>query len=95
VLFAGAYGVFLPFFKEKVLALVKDPQRIALLIPPMCLVPAFLMPFAYRLFRVLFWPRPTAIVVHFGEAPELCLYFGAMIFAWLTLRRVCPPRISK
>lgn len=88
VLFAGAYGTLLPIFKERAVEFMKNWAWAPLLVPPFCLVPAFFMPFAYRAFRVLVWPTPTPIVVNFGEAPELCLYFGTMLFAWFTLRRV-------
>src|SRR5262245_52630952 len=41
-----------------------------LLVPPLCLIPAFTMPFAYKVFRVLIWPGTDFTVVKFGEAPE-------------------------
>jgi hypothetical protein len=59
-----------------------------LLIPPLCLIPAFLMPFGYKMFRLLVWPGTNYTVVKFGEVPELCLYFGLMMFAWLNLRQL-------
>jgi hypothetical protein len=87
VLVAGAYGVFSPYLKKKILKRVTVPWA-ALLIPPRALVAAFFMPFAYRVFRVLVWPKPTPIVVNFGEGPELCLYFATLMFAVFTIRRI-------
>ncbi len=88
VLMMGMYGVLIPLLKSR---LLDNRLRFTyghLLIPPLCLVSAFLMPFSYRFFRLVFWPRPDYIVVKFGEAPELCLYFGLLLFAWLNMRRL-------
>ena len=68
------------------------PALSFLLIPALCLVPAFLMPFGYKLFRLLLWPGTDFTVVKFGEAPELCLYFGLLMFATLNVRRL---RVAK
>jgi len=46
------------------------------------------MPLGYRMFRILIWPGTDFTVVKFGEAPELCLYFGLLVFTWLNLRRL-------
>jgi hypothetical protein len=64
------------------------PALSFLFIPALCLVPAFLMPFGYKMFRLLIWPGTDFTVVKFGEAPELCLYFGLLIFAALNVRRL-------
>lgn len=88
VLFASMYGVGAPLLASFVEALrARGPLRF-LMVPPLFLLPAFLMPFGYRLFRVLIWPGTNALVVTFGEGPELCLYFGLMLFAALNLRRM-------
>jgi hypothetical protein len=68
------------------------PALSFLLIPSLCLVPAFLMPFGYKMFRLLVWPDTDFTVVKFGEGPELCLYFGLLMFAMLNVRRL---RVAK
>lgn len=90
---AGLYGTVMPFlgllgWHEKV------PIRLRnLLIPPLCLVPAFFMPFAYRFSRLFLGvddllPRFIFHVTKLSEVSELCFYFGLMIFAWLNLRQL-------
>lgn len=59
-----------------------------LLIPPLFLVPAFLMMFGYKLFRMSIWEDPNYVVVKFGEAPELSLYFGIFMFVAVNLYRL-------
>lgn len=87
-LFASMYGVGAPLLASFVEALrTRTPLRF-LAVPPLFLLPAFLMPFGYRLFRILIWPGTNALVVTYGEGPELCLYFGLMVFAALNLRRL-------
>lgn len=90
VLVAGAYGVFSPYFKKRILNRIKL-KGAALLIPPRSLAPAFFVPFAYRMFRVFVWPGTNPLVVNFGEGPELCLYFATVCFAAFTLRRISKP----
>jgi hypothetical protein len=36
----------------------------------------------------LFYPDRAFIITEFSELTELCLYFGLLIFAWLSLRRL-------
>lgn len=54
-------------------------------IPPLALVPAFAIPFAYRFARFI---RSGGTSGSFAEAVELCLYFGLLAFAFLVWRRV-------
>ena len=88
VLLGGMYGTVTPLLALKYPG--KRPRTLLnfLLIPPLCTVPAFLMPFGYRAFRLLIWPGTDFMVVKFGEGPELCLYIGLLVFAWLNLRRL-------
>jgi len=88
VLFGGMYGSLAPLIGAYVRAKRERTPLSFLLIPSLCLLPAFLMPFGYRMFRLVIWPGTNALVVRFGEAPELCLYFGLLIFAALNLRRL-------
>jgi hypothetical protein len=64
------------------------PALSFLLVPPLSLIPAFLMPFGYRMFRLVVWPERDFMVVKFGEGPELCLYFGLLMFGLVNLRRL-------
>ena len=57
-----------------------------LFIVPVFLSSAFLMVVAYRLVR--FTPLGKELPAGSGELEEVCLYFGALAFAWLVWRRV-------
>jgi hypothetical protein len=93
VMLVGLYGAVMPLVG---LAFSADRRRSALshlLIPPLCLVPAFLVPFSYRFWRLVFRPElnysyRTFVITKFSEIGEVCLYFGLLVFAWLTLRRL-------
>ena len=88
VLLGGMYGTVTPLLALRFPG--KRPRTLLnfLLIPPLCTVPAFMMPFGYRTFRALIWPETDFMVVKFGEAPELCLYIGLLVFAWLNMRHL-------
>jgi len=88
LLLGAAYGTIAPIAGTRLWGRPARPALSFLFIPPLCAVAAFLMPFGYRLFRVLIWPGTDFMVVKFGEAPELCLYFGLLVFAWANLRRL-------
>jgi hypothetical protein len=64
-----------------------------LLLPPLCLVPAFLMPFAYRFSRLVLgvdaaFPNLIFAITKFSEVIEICFYFALMVFAWLNLHYI-------
>jgi hypothetical protein len=88
ILFGAMYGSLAPL----VAAGLRDGRARSalsfLLVPSLCLVPTFLMPFGYKMFRLVVWPGTNFMVVKFGEAPELCLYFGLLMFAILNVRRL-------
>jgi len=99
VMLVGMYGTLVPFatpFLRKRLYRQGNRQRLllaSLLIPPLCLVPSFIMPFAYRLVRLLlpieeWFEHLIYPITKMSEATELCLYFGLMIWAWLNFRRL-------
>ncbi|NUS35717.1 MAG: hypothetical protein HOQ04_04525 [Pseudarthrobacter sp.] len=92
MLVASLYGACAPLaaarFGKRWKALASKP----LLIPPLCLVPAFLLPAAYRLFRLLIWPEPTFVISEYGEVLELSLYFGLAMFSWFNVRRLLEAR---
>jgi hypothetical protein len=97
VMFAGLYGALLPLLKA-IWWNKKQPSLLSfLLMPPLCLVPAFFMPFGYRFSRLALgvdnlFPDLIFPITKFSEVTELCLYFGVVIFAWLNLRQV---RVTK
>jgi hypothetical protein len=88
VLGGGLYGTIVPLGRALLRRERSHSAIEFLLIPPLCLVPAFLMPFGYRFFRLVFWPGKEGLIVRFGEGPELCLYLGIFLFVWLNLHRL-------
>ena len=95
VMLGGMYGAIMPLIGLALPADWRSSMLGHLLIPPLCLVPAFFMPFGYRLTRIVvpferYYPRGDIIyvIVEFSELTELCLYFGLLVFAWLNLRRL-------
>lgn len=91
MLLASLYGACAPVVGAVVGARwLRVPSK-HLLIPPLCLVPAFLLAAGYRLFRLLVWPTPTFVLSEYAEAMELCLYLGLAMFCWFNLRRLQQP----
>ncbi len=88
VLLTGIYGTLAPLLGATFLKQRSRSTLGYLLIPPLFLVPAFMMPFGYRLIRLVFLPTTHFIAVKIGEWPELCLYFGLLLFTWLNVRRL-------
>jgi hypothetical protein len=93
VMLGGMYGVVVPLITLAFPAVRRRSTLSYLLIPPLCLVPAFFMPFGYRFCR-LFLPQLYGargyivfVITEFNELTELCLYFGLLVFAGLNLRR--------
>lgn len=91
MLLASLYGTCVPLWA----AVRKRWKRSAashLLVPPLCLLPAFGLAALYRLFRLVIWPTPTFVVSEYGEVMELSLYFGLAMFCWFNLRNMRRPR---
>lgn len=88
VLIGGMYGTITPLLSLKYPG--KQPRTLThfMLVPPLFSVTSFLMPFAYRAFRILIWPGTDFMVVKIGKGPELCLYFGLLVFTALNLWRL-------
>lgn len=95
------YGMMLAGLFETVMALLgsvwwnKRRQSLVsrLLFPPLCLVPAFFMPFGYRFSRLFLgvddlFRHLIFHITKFSEVTELCLYFGLVVFAWLNLHQL-------
>jgi hypothetical protein len=88
MLLAGLYGAGAPLVWAAVGARWEHVASRHLLIPPLCLVPAFLLAAGYRLFRMLVWPTADFVISEYAEVMELCLYLGLLLFSWLNLRRL-------
>ena len=99
VMLAGLYGAVVPLLGLALRA--GDRSGLGrLLVPPLCLVPAFFMPFGYRLCRLVLQPERFVepgyrvfVITEFNELTELCLYFGLLVFGWLNLRARPEPRV--
>lgn len=85
---AGFYGSIAYFANQKLGIERFGDQANYLLVPPLFLVPSFLVLFGYKLIRYTLVRSPGFIVTKYGEWPELCLAFGFFIFAWLNYRRL-------
>lgn len=94
MLLASLYGACVPLVSAALGDRWKPAAWKNLLVPPLCLVPAFLLAAGYRLFRLLIWPTPTFVVSEYAEAMELSLYFGLAMFCWFNLRRLRQPELE-
>ena len=95
VMLAGFYGTLMPILKAFWWGKKKQSLLSSLLVPALCLVPAFFMPFGYRFSRLVlgvddWFPHLIFPITKFSEVTELCLYFGVLAFAWLNLRQLQP-----
>ena len=83
----GLYGVVVPVVLAAGLRarLTRALDRF-LFVPPLCLVSFFLLPFVYRLVRLVVLPEAGERITTYGELPELALYSGGMVFALLAVR---------
>lgn len=88
MLLASLYGTCAPLAWAAVRARWKNVGPAPLLVPPLCLIPAFGLSAAYRLFRLLVWPSPDYGISEYGEVMELSLYLGLALFCWFNLRRL-------
>jgi hypothetical protein len=97
MLLSSLYGACVPLVWAGVSERWRRGKAGHLLVPPLCLVPAFLLAAGYRLFRLLIWPEPTFLISEYGEAMELCLYLGLALFCWFNLRllRQQPARAAR
>jgi hypothetical protein len=89
----GFYGVIIPLLGLIWWNKRQDSFLVRLLIPPLCLVPAFFMPFGYRFSRLALgvdalFPRLIFAITKFSEVTEVCFYFALLIFAWLNLSHI-------
>lgn len=91
MLLASLYGACVPLVWAAAGDRWKRFTSAHLLVPPLCLVPAFGLAAGYRLFRLLVWPSPDYVISEYAEPMELCLYFGLAMFCWLNLRLLRQP----
>ncbi len=90
-LLAGLYGLLLPllWLMPAVRARIArwlDP----LLVPPLCLIALFFLPFAYRTIRLVLLPDAGERIVELGEVPELAFYVGTLVMGIVTARALRP-----
>jgi len=90
VMLAGMYGTILPLVGLTFPESRRRSTVMRLLVPPLCLIPAFFVPFCYRLYRLVLQPElnypvgyQTFVITELSEVGELCLYFAVLVFAWL------------
>jgi hypothetical protein len=94
MLLASLYGACVPVVWAVAGARWEHFASRHLLVPPLCLVPAFLLAAGYRLFRLVVWPTPNYVISEYAEAMELSLYFGLAMFCWFNLRRLRQPELK-
>jgi hypothetical protein len=88
-LVAGLYGLIIPIAwlsssVRRGLGRWLDP----ILVPPICLVALFFLPFAYRTARYLLFPFPGQRIVELGEIPEFAFYLAVLLMGVVTVRVV-------
>lgn len=91
MMLVGLYGTLMPFLESARWSIKRQSLLSYLLVPPLCLIPAFFMPFGYRFSRLVLgvddrFSQLIFPITKFSEVTELCLYFGLAVFAWLNLR---------
>jgi hypothetical protein len=83
----GLYGLVLPIAWSSPSIRARVGRRLdSLLVPPLCLVVVFLLPFAYRVIRLIALPDVGERIVELGEVPELTLYVGTLTMGVVTAR---------
>ena len=90
-LLAGLYGLLVPILwlsssVRSRLGRWLDP----LLVPPLCLVALFFLPFAYRTLRYIFLPDAGQRITELGEIPELAFYLAVLVMGLVTVRALRP-----
>ncbi len=85
-LLAGLYGLALPILWAVPRIRAHLGRLDPLLVPPLCLVALFFLPFAYRTIRLVFLPNVGERIVEIGEVPELTFYVGVLVMGIVTAR---------
>ncbi len=85
-LVAGLYGAAVPVLW----AVPRIQARLAgldpIVVPPLCTVALFVLPFAYRTIRLILLPDVGERGVELGEVPELTFYVGVLVVGIATAR---------
>jgi hypothetical protein len=94
-LLAGLYGLIIPIAwlsssVRRGLGRWLDPM----LVPPICLIALFFLPFAYRTARYLLFPFPGQRIVELGEIPELAFYLAVLVMGVVTVRMIRQPALT-
>ncbi len=84
-LLAGAYGGLLAVVLR--VRWHRRPVLVDLLLPALCLAPAFLLLFGYRFLRLTLVTDMRFVLVKYGELPELAFAFALAVFALSILRQ--------
>ena len=85
---AAGYGVVAVFVNKKIQMERYWDQANYLLVPPLFLVPTFLVAFVYKFIRYTAVRAPGFTVTKYAEVAELCLAFGFFVFAWLNYQHL-------
>ena len=83
---AGLYGCLVPILWAVPRIRARLGRLDPLLVPPLCLVGLFFLPFAYRAARLVFLRNAGERVVELGEIPELSFYVGLLVMGVVTAR---------
>ena len=84
---AGLYGFLLPLLWLVPSVRARVGRWLdALLVPPLCLIALFFLPFAYRAIRLVILQDAGERIVELGEVPELAFYVGALVMGLVTAR---------
>ena len=90
-LLAGLYGLLIPLVWLSTTARNRLGRWIdPLLVPPLCLLALFFLPFAYRALRYLFLIDAGQRITELGEVPELAFYLAVFVMGIVTFRALRP-----
>jgi hypothetical protein len=85
-LVAGLYGAALPILWAVPRIRARLTGLDSILVPPICLVTLFVLPFAYRTIRLILLPEVGERATELGEVPELTFYVGVLVVGIATAR---------
>jgi hypothetical protein len=92
--FAAGYAAVAYFLRQRIDIGSRWDQANYLFIPPLFLVPSFLVTFVYKLIRYTVVRQPGFTVTRYAELAELCLAFGLCVFVYLNDRRLASPAVA-
>ena len=83
---AGLYGAALAILWAVPRIRARLARLDPILVPPLCLVALFVLPFVYRSIRLILLPDVGERGVELGEVPELTFYVGLLVVGIATAR---------